>query len=184
MFILIMLYQICKIDRMTHLTEDDMLWTGKYDINTIKFFRNRKSFKMDTLKISKIILNNSQFPLMNPFLKWNCGSDYTANCFIYYEIHHEGKSVLGRFSIIVKDEFNLTELSFRLGNLCSVDSIINKKILMKENRVFLDNSNTFTNNLYQSETDSTCYLRTFTWVKGIGLESYEFEDGNSYVLWK
>lgn len=182
--IAIILYNICKIEVMTHISKDDLLWGGEYKSNEYIIFKNDTSCMKDTMVITKIVLNNSIFPLMNPFLKWNCGPDYEANCFEYFEIYHDSRRIPGRMSIIFRKNKKIVDLEFTIGNLDSDDEILDGFDTHENDCIIIDSINTTSNpnSVYQTDTDSINYLDSFKWKKGIGLESYKYINGETYSL--
>lgn len=170
-------YKACKIDTLTHLSENDLEWLGNYHPDDTLFFRNADN-QIDTLTVREVSIKNSTFPFMNPFLKLETGADYIAYACTYFEIFHKGQIYKSAW-FIYKDSMEVSPtLSWRIGNFVSEDKIpTNNSDCMIGN---LNNSHYLDNNF--APKDSLNYIQAFEWCKRTGLKWYRLRNGDNFHL--
>lgn len=170
-------YKACKIDTLTHLSENDLEWLGSYHPDDTLFFRNADN-QIDTLTVRKVSIKNSTFPFMNPFLKLETGSDYIAYAYTFFEIKHYGHTYECDLFVFKDSQLESPSLRWGMGNFASNDKIpTNNSDCMIGN---LNNSHYLDNNF--APKDSLNYIQAFEWCKRTGLKWYRLRNGDNFHL--
>ena len=176
--LIVLIYEMCKIEKHTHLSASELKWLDCYHADdTIIKFQNQYG-KIDSMIVDKISIHNSNFPLMNPFIKFEIGADYRASYTIYFSIYHADFIYYGFLSIVKTDNNTAPLAEWKIGNL-----------YQKNNLVRLDNKDYVLGDTLNSKyierdapTDSTLCVRSIEWCKGIGLKSYTLRNGETFTL--
>lgn len=178
---LILVYNACLIENLTHMDEDDLEWVDEFSTRKIHLYKNQHG-ETDTLIITKYELNNSLCPFMNPFLKFEVSPDYEANALFNYSLRHNNEVLDGLFRIIKRKNDKEMTIITKLGDFWAEDTIryaanTSRLRTYKVDEVRECLSNNEGKNPYIKNA-----LMSFSWTKGIGLTSYEFENGDKYEL--
>lgn len=170
-------YKACKIDTLTHLSENDLEWLGSYHPEDTLFFRNADN-QIDTLTVREVSIKNSTFPFMNPFLKLETGSDYIAYAYTFFEIKHYDHTYECDLFVFKDSQLESPSLRWGMGNFESNDKIpTNNSDCMIGN---LNNSHYLDNNF--APKDSLNYIQAFEWCKRTGLKWYRLRNGDNFHL--
>ena len=182
--ILIGVFDICRIRTMTHLAENDLEWINCYCPNEKVLFKSDDG-QIDTMFIMRKLVNNSNFPFMNPFLKFETGADYIANATVYFEILHDGNTYEGYVYIRKNYSDAPPIIAWRLGNLFSLTDLF----FENERELYIPYDTCFTANMNNSKIieskgpqDSTKSIVSFEWCRKVGLKSYSLRNGEEYYL--
>lgn len=174
-------YDACKIETLTHLSDDDLDWVESFTSTHTHNYKNQYG-DTDTLLIEDYILYNSTFPFMNPSLKFEISPDYLARAFLMFKIKHKGFEYKGNF-FMQKDTIDLI-LDYSLDNLSLTDTVYENCQTHKINKLIIDEENNQKPRKYQDYRESAYKITSCFWIKGSGLTSYEFENGERYELCK
>ena len=195
-FVLILfigIYDMCKIEELTHLTSDDLEWADCYKPGDVILFINDLE-TVDSMYVDTIIIHNSTFPLMNPFLKFETSSRYFAKAIVYFKITIMEETFDGSFFIEKTFENKPPLIVWRIGNFRSnadfFPSYEDKQITNDTKCVIGDLSNSHyldihtPNLVIHVPNDSLNFIESFVWCKGEGLKSYRLKNGRTYTLYK
>lgn len=181
--IMIAAYNICKIENITHLSHDDLEWIEPFSSSKTNYYKNQYG-DIDTLKIDNYILNNSTFPLKNPFLKFNVSPDYLANAHVSFKIKNKKLSYVGSFFILKKHVNNELIIISTLQDFWASDTIINSEDKSDINKLVFDEKRNQKPQKYQDYNEHVYKIKSYIWIKGVGLYSYELGNGERFKLYK
>lgn len=95
---LLMFMECCRVEKLTHLSEKELEWIPDYMVGQKLIFLSNKGH-IDTMTITDLNVHNSLFLFKNPFLKFEVTADRIAYKGTSYNITHDGKKIIGCFSI-------------------------------------------------------------------------------------
>jgi hypothetical protein len=188
--------------RMSHLSDDDLVWVNNFEIgDTIPFISNIGN--KSTLTITDKYIYNQLWPFY--FSEGNSGT-YTANAGYTYQINHINDSINGEMGIVKHTVSNRLRITCKLGNRDIDRTKLSQEIKAKTDYIdfceFYINLEPITISLngkiYHdcviiNETNSTCssleyqpedtldnHINEFIISKEHGLLYYRLTDGESF----
>lgn len=170
-------YESCKIDYHTHLSDNDLKWIDFYKYGDTLFFQN-DNLQTDTMVVTDKGIHNSYNRLTNPFLKFETGGDYKAYSYLYFKINHPDQIYECSFFVFKENREEAPYIRWRMGNNVSKTIMpvgeLSCMIGDAENSEYLDN--------HFAPKDCRNEIESFQWCKNQGLEWYTLKNGDTYRL--
>ena len=172
-----LVYESCKIDTLSHLSDRDLEWMDFYKCGDTIFFQNENLTK-DTMIVTGKGIHNSKNRFMNPFLKFETGGDYRAYSYLYFNINHPDQIYKCSFFIFKENNEEAPYIRWRMGNDVSkaimpigeLSCVIGDTV----NSEYLDN--------HFAPKDSRNEIESFQWCKNQGLLWYTLKNGDTYRI--
>ncbi len=183
--VLVGMHNCYRVEKFTHLTDEDFAWTDCYSPDDKLLFKSTDG-QIDTMTITKIDIHNSIFPYMPPYSQWAEGSEYIAAIFLDFNIQHEGLTYEGSFFVTKNVSYAPPMLYGEIGNLHTDTPFFSQE----ESELYTIYTPCFTVNRENAKDnkrlapteDTTKHIEKFEWCKHIGLKSYTFRNGEVYEL--
>lgn len=175
--LLYFVYESCRIDHLTHLSDSDLDWMNFYKCGDTLFFQ-KDNLIIDTMIVTNKGINNSNNRFMNPFLKLETGGDYRAYSYLYFKIYQPDQVYECSFFVFKEKSDEPPYVRWRIGNDVSKAKTpvgeLSCVIGNTENSEYLDN--------HFAPKDRCNEIESFQWCKNKGLIWYTLKNGDTYRL--